>query len=299
VYQLRQRTQALPEPAATLLVSVAAGQALTLLGPGGPVTTWVVEQGEDLHWLEPPVDVARRTDRWLAGSDGTAAELALRLGERGLDGASTIDVVPEFIDPVSPDPVAVSRRRRELCDRSSLVVGAGIGTHRKGPDLFLEAALDSHRRRPGRCRFVWIGGETDPLVPALRDEVGRLRMGHVIHFEPSVSDIDTCVAAADALLHTARLDAFPLICLHAAAAGTPVVAFSGTGGVEEMFGGGFVGAPFPDITMLTARLHEVLDDPAPVVAAQQRRVEERYVTPVAAPAVCEHLLRSASVGGTP
>jgi glycosyltransferase involved in cell wall biosynthesis len=33
------------------------------------------------------------------------------------------------------------------------------------------------------------------------------------------------LAAADVMLHPARLDAFPLVCLHAAFAGTPTIRF--------------------------------------------------------------------------
>ncbi len=95
------------------------------------------------------------------------------------------------------------------------------------------------------------------------------------------------LGAADVLAHPARLDAFPLVCLAAAAVGTPVVAFDGVGGVGEMFGAAFRGVGYPDIGGL-ARAVLALADPAErarVAAAQQRRVLEAFTTERAAPAV--------------
>lgn len=284
-----ERTRRLPRMSATLLVSVAGAQVLDLLDAHGPVVTWVVEQGEDLHWLDPPVDLAVRSAHWLAGSCGTRDELADRLAGR-LDRAPTIAVAPEFIEPVAPDPTAVAARRAQLrAAMPAVVVGAGIGTHRKGADLFVEAALASQRRRPGAARFCWIGGEHDPLVPRLRDEVDRLGLHDVVGFVDAVPEIDTWLAAADVFLHTARLDAFPLVCLHAASVGTPVVSFSGCGGVEEMLGPTFLGAPYPDVTALTEVLHEVLDRPTGPAEAQRRRVLGSFVADLAAPTVAAAL----------
>lgn len=290
--EILERTLRLPPMSATLLVSVAAAQVLDLLESCGPVVTWVVERGEDLHWLDPPIALATRTDRWLAGSVGTRDELLARLSAH-FDALPVVDVAPEFIDRVVLDPAVVSGlRAKNSTAGSRLVVGAGIGTPRKGPDLFLEVALESQRRRPGYARFRWIGGETDPLVPLLRKEVVRLRLHEQVEFVDSVSDIDLHLAAADAFLHTARLDAFPLVCLHAAAVGTPVVAFSGCGGVEEMFGVDFAGAPYPDVRGLTDVLHQVLASPDELAGSQRRRVVESFVSDVAAPTVAAALIGS-------
>ena len=90
----------------------------------------------------------------------------------------------------------------------------------------------------------------------------------------------------------AGLDAFPLVCLHAASMGVPVVAFAGNGGVEAMFGDAFMGAPYPDMVALTRVLDRLDDaaDRARVGVAQRAIVEARWSSAVAAPRLHDHLV---------
>ena len=291
VAALHQATETLPAADAVLLVSVAAGQCLPYLArQDRPVVTWVVEQGADLHWLDAPVDVASRTDVWLAGSTTTRDELVDRLGP-GPD----VTVCLEFVEEPAPVPAEVAAaRRRELVGRDDglLVVGAGIGTWRKAPDLFLEVAAAAARRE-SPDHFVWVGGTTDELHPLVAAERDRLRLDR-LQLVPAVPDLGPTLSAADVLLHPARLDAFPLVCLHAVLAGTPVVAFSGAGGVPEMLGDGFVGAPYPDVDGLRRAVDE-LRDPGrrqEVVARQRAAVVDRCTARVAAPTVMAALDRA-------
>jgi glycosyltransferase involved in cell wall biosynthesis len=291
-----ERLHGLPTAEATLLVSVAAAQALALLPPG-PVATWSVEAGEDLHWLEGLAELRERTSTWLAGSAVTEGELSARLV-----AGTPVHLVPEFIErPAAADP----DRRADLREGlgaghgEHLVVGAGIATWRKAPDLFLEVAL-AHRRRSDRAaRFTWIGGADDELHPLVRAEVRRLAP-ETVRCAPSVVDIDAHLAAADVLAHPARLDSFPLVCLHAAACGTPVAAFDRAGGVPEMFADAYCGAPYPDVTALADIVERLLADPAhrtEVAAAQQERVLQNFVADAAAPLVLEHLEAVRDDGG--
>jgi glycosyltransferase involved in cell wall biosynthesis len=248
VAEIRAATSALDPADVTLLVSVAGGQCRSLLPEdGSEVVTWVVEVGEDLHWLDPPVDVASMTTTWWAGSRGSAVELAARVPT----AAATL--VPEFVEAVPVAPSEVARCRDVLTGgtRRAVAVGAGIGTFRKGSDLFLEVALAHVRRHGSTTAFTWIGGEDDELAQPLRTLSVDLGLDEVVRWVPSVTDLDTWLAAADVFVHPARLDSFPLVCLHAAAAGTPVIGFRGTG-VEEMFGDDFLGVPYPAV-------HELAD----------------------------------------
>lgn len=297
----RVRVGGLPPAEATLLLSVAAAQALPVLPPT-PTVTWSVEAGEDLHWVERPLGLAARTTRWCAGSRTTLEDL------RTLLPGVPIGLLPEFVDDPGPAPSALVAARRATLTAGAptvTVVGAGIATYRKAPDLFLEV-LVAHRRRHGdACRATWIGGEDDPLHRLVRAEARRVA-GGAVSFVPSVPDLPAWLAAADVFLHTARLDSFPLVCLQAALAGTPVLSFSGTGGVEEMFGDAHAGAPFPDVGGLADRLERLRSDPAArdeVAAAQRERVRSAFVTDVAAPAVLDELATAAdlatSTGRTP
>ena len=80
-------------------------------------------------------------------------------------------------------------------------------------------------------------------------------LGHFALVE-SVPDLTPWLAAADVFLHPARLDAFPLVCLHASLAGTPVVTFRGVGGTDEMFGDDAAGPGYPDVEAMAARAGE-------------------------------------------
>jgi glycosyltransferase involved in cell wall biosynthesis len=284
VAELSARVGRLGPVDASLLVSVAAGQVLPLLQPGsGPIVTWAVEIGEDLHWLDEPVGLLDRTDRWLAGSQATAGELA------GRAVPIAAPVVAEFVaDPIAVAADERARIRAELGARDGdlLVLGAGIGTVRKGMDLFVEVAAGMRGIGRPSVRFAWVGGEEDPLFPLIAADVDRPCLDHVRLF-PSVPDLDPWLAAADVFLHTARFDAFPLVCLQAAAHATPVVAFDGVGGVPQMLGPHFRGAPYPDAAGLAELVAGLADAGLrhELGSAQRTWVAERYLASAAAPAL--------------
>lgn len=284
--EARRRLDGLPTPDATLLVSVAAGQLLPVMSHTGTLVTWVVEQGQDLHWIDEPTGLRERTDTWLAGSTSSLAEAGAHL-------ADPVGLVPEFVD--DRDPVGEQIRRRcraalDVADDELLVIGAGIATRRKAPDLFVQTCVAA-RRRLERAHFLWIGGERDELHWPVRDDARRAGLSRFRTME-SVTDLHHWLGAADVFLHTARLDAFPLVCLHSAVANTPVVAFRGTGGTTEMFADTFVGADYPDLggladvirSLATPSMHEQ------VAREQSQRVRSTYVTDVCAPMLYESLV---------
>lgn len=286
--ELRHRFSTLGPAGANVLVSVSAAQTLPLLPTGiGPVATWAVEVAEDLHWLDDPVQVRERTDRWLAGSEATRAELLERLGP-----STSVSVVPEFIadpPPVGDGERRTARRHLGADPGEVVVVGAGIGTWRKGLDLFVEAATLAAARHGDGLRFVWVGGEADPLPDLLAPHLADGRVGPA-QLVPSVADFDALLAGADIFLHTARADAFPLVCVHAAAAGVPVVSFSGVGGISEMLGGSMLGAPFPAVDDLVDHLGRLLDPAVRAAAgARQRSAAAPHLASNAAPRLLREL----------
>lgn len=288
---ITRRTRDLAPADASVLVSVAGGQCLALLREQGTIITWVVEQGGDLHWLEAPVGVRWRTNRWMAGSTSSRDELREVLGPR-----VPIELTPEFVDPPDPDAGRAAELRVTALgdDASVLVIGAGIGTWRKAPDLFVEVAAAYRRRAAPPARFVWVGGERDPLIPRLRTLVDDLDLAEVVRFVDNDDHIDDWMEAADVLCHPARLDAFPLVCILSAACATPVIAFSGVGGVTEMLGSSFVGTEFPDVAGMVDRLIEVLSGDPTAIGAHQADAVRRFLSTTAAPQAVGTLLRLAS-----
>ena len=116
-----------------------------------------------------------------------------------------------------------------------------------------------------------------------------------VTLRPSVPDLTPYLAAADVFLHPARRDAFPLVCLHAALAGTAVVAFEGGGGMSEMFGPTACLWPYPDLVSMVEAVHDLATTDAghELGARQGDYARQRFTTGAAAPLVYEHLLEAA------
>lgn len=228
----------------------------------------------------------------LRGATSTKVELLALLGDD-----QAVCVVPEFVG--RPHSVSASARRKIRSDLGVgtdelLVLGVGIGTRRKGIDLFAE--LGAAAVRAGRSwRFVWIGGERDELfLPVLVEGLGL-----PLDLLPGVDDLDPYFAAADVLAHTARTDAFPLVALHAALADTAVVSFTGGGGMEEMMAEAFLGGPYPDLSALVDQI-DLLVEPGTrsrAAGAQRRHVISLYLDEVAAPILLSQLEQIATARG--
>lgn len=285
--EFQARLSDLPRPDATFLVSISAAVNLPFLADDSPVVTWVVEQREPF-----PPHLVDRTSVWLGGSSGSVKDLLARLP---VD--TTVGLAPEFVQLSDDLPARVRadlRRTMGARDGDLLVIGAGIGTWRKAPDLFLEVALHHVRHGTAPAHFVWIGGETDDLREPVRREAERLGVTDRFRMFDSVHDVEGWLAAGDVFLHPARLDAFPLVCLHASTTGVPVVAFSGAGGLEEMFDQTFTGAPYPDVAGLARHVEHLADpDRRHVLGEAQRHRVDRYTAPAAAPRVHDALLAAA------
>jgi glycosyltransferase involved in cell wall biosynthesis len=127
-------------------------------------------------------------------------------------------------------------RRRLGISPDALVVG-GVGTMdwRKGPDLFVQLAAMVTRRLPKEdVHFVWAGGDADgPTRGGLLMDAKRLDLGDRIRFIGPMERPAQLFAAMDVFALTSREDPFPLVMLEAAAAGVPLVCFTGGGGAPE------------------------------------------------------------------
>lgn len=294
---VRQRARSVAPADVMLAVSVAAGQVLPHLPPPSPpLVTWSVERGEDLHWIDGPLELRTRTTTWLAGAPGVQRELSDLLGPD-----VEIPLCSEFVEDVHIDAEGVERRRAMLdapAPPGLLVAGAGIATVRKAPDLFIELALGSMRRHGPIDQFVWFGGQDDPMFASMLAEARRLGLDHV-RFMGNVVDIAPWLAAPDVFAHPARLDAFPLVALHAALGGTPVVGFSDSGGLSEMFGEHLLGGGYPDVPAMLDALDELRDPDARVRCAAQQRasIVDQHTPDAAAPLLLERLERAAEREG--
>lgn len=173
--------------------------------------------------------------RLLSVADAVTDELVRLHGQ----APDRIEAHPEMIDvdallaSVGPADGAGPRRARGL-DPDGLIVGAcGTIEYRKGTDLFLEVAWHLARvDLPGPVTFVWVGGDPASIADAER-RAAELGLGDRVRFVGPQADPAAWFALMDVFVMPSREDPFPLVCIEAAAVGTPIVTFD-TGGIPEL-----------------------------------------------------------------
>lgn len=163
---------------------------------------------------------------------------------------------------VGSEPARRSLRHElGISDDARIVLAVGYADKRKGAGYFLEIAetvvgLDSS------VHFVWVGHwdtETQPLIDDLRQNPQGLSAN--THFVGRRDDTSTYYAGADVFALTSREDPFPSVALEAMDVGLPIVAFAGSGGVEELICLGVgVTAPMGNTAAFAKAILGVLSD---------------------------------------
>ncbi|MBK5307523.1 MAG: glycoside hydrolase family 99-like domain-containing protein [Frankiaceae bacterium] len=123
------------------------------------------------------------------------------------------------------------RRALGLTDSALIVLGVGYGDHRKGLDLFAEAAaiFDGSGQD---VHFVWLG-KLDTYDARITDALHRSR-GRGLRLPGFVADPAHYYLAADALALSSREDPFPSVALEALSVGVPLVAFADRTGMNDL-----------------------------------------------------------------
>src|SRR4029077_7787331 len=106
----------------------------------------------------------------------------------------------------------------------------------KGQDVFVSAAIEVARARPG-SRFVVVGGSVFGLEPeffaSLQQRVRERGLDGRITFTGFRSDVPRLMAACDVVCHTSRVpEPFGLVVIEAMMLGRPVIATRGGGPSE-------------------------------------------------------------------
>lgn len=171
----------------------------------------------------------------------------------GLTGRAVDEVA---LLPSVPDDDLVTRLAQQPPDRpyvdGQLVVGCcGSVEHRKGADLWVEAARRVRATSPGRdVRFVWLGDVSEPVPGAA---------GADVEFVGPTSNPYPHMRRFDVATLPSRDDPFPLVVLEAMLLGTPVVAFD-VGGVTQQVGDGGLVVPAGDVDAFATAVGRLLDD---------------------------------------
>ncbi|WP_103333248.1 glycosyltransferase [Pseudotabrizicola formosa] len=129
-----------------------------------------------------------------------------------------------------PAPLSAFRRWHRQRAGRALFVGAGLADHRKGFDLFVQAAQDIQAQCPDAV-FVWLGAMTDWSLSLAEAARGK---GLPLILPGFVPDSLACYAAASAYLLTSREDPGPTTLIHATATGTPFVGYGADIGLRGL-----------------------------------------------------------------
>jgi len=249
--------------AAAIVNTTAAGDAAAMLAARGLHTVLLV------HELPRLLREKRLEDKARAGI--TAAKHVVFPAAFVRDkvaGALEIPVAEKLVirpqgiyKHIAAMPDAGSALRDELgiALDSPLVLGVGYADMRKGFDLFLQLWRLAGRSR-ARVHCAWVGDIDPGLAEWLAAEIDAAKASGTFHMVGYRNDVNAFFSAADAFALTSREDPFPTVALEAMAAGVPVFAFDGSGGIPEVLkesGLGYV-VPYCDVPALAAKLDSVL-----------------------------------------
>lgn len=254
-HALRTQLRAMERPSAVHVHCAGSMRVVPQL-PRAPVLCHVHEMSVGLDFHVGSVARAHLpgADRYVAVSD--AARTALL--ERFDLPAAAVDRQWGFVDRAAFDVVA-DRAALGVAPDDLAVVASGVRNWRKAPELFVRAAARARALHPDLpWRFVWIGGDDRGVSAQLAERAG---LGDLVRFLPHVENPLALIAAADLFVLTAREDAFPLVCVEAAALGRPLVSFD-SGGTDELIRTARCGlvARFPDVDELVTQMAELARD---------------------------------------
>jgi glycosyltransferase involved in cell wall biosynthesis len=128
----------------------------------------------------------------------------------------------------------------------------------KGPDIFIDALARAETATGRRLTAVMVGDGDD--LPSYRAQVVRLGLADRVTFHPPMP-ARHAFALARAIVVPSRAEAMPYIVLEALAAGMPMIA-TAVGGIPEIFPQGSPALVNPDEAEVSARMVQLLADPA-------------------------------------
>ncbi|MDR3417065.1 MAG: glycoside hydrolase family 99-like domain-containing protein [Nevskia sp.] len=185
-----------------------------------------------------------------------------------------------------------------------LVIGVGYADLRKGFDLFLQLwrimrTLDAG----GACHFCWVGDLDPEFALWLEREIAGAKASGSFHMHGYRGDLARFYDAADAFVLTSREDPFAQVALLAIAAGLPVFAFEGSGGIPELLRDYPLGRviAFGDVPQMAATLAADLRTPSgeAEAAAGPELVRSRLDFPAYARRILELALPGLPDAATP
>ncbi len=294
---LRRRLRSFGAPDLIYVNTATSVRALRLLDIGHtPVLSHVHELSVGLDfWLDP-------SDLALLRSASTAVltvsqAVEVELVERHGFSPDHIERHPGFVPTDLPSVDGSATRRRLGIPDHAVVIGAGgVLDWRKAPDIFVRVVEETAARASTEVHGLWLGGGPgSPLAERVRREIAESAIPDRIHLVDEHPDVFEWLAGMDVLVHPAREDAFPLVCVEAGAMGLPLVAFD-NGGAAELVqaGGGGAIVRYPDLPAFVDATTALVEDPERRSQCGDRArswVQRNHTADVACPRLWETLER--------
>jgi glycosyltransferase involved in cell wall biosynthesis len=255
--------------------------------------------GQDLHLGPLARTHLTSADRYVAVSEGVLQEFLHRFPV----DPTLVERQWGFVDSarLAHADAAAEQARQAYPPGAFVVASSGVRHWRKAPELFVRVAQRARQLAPEvPWYFVWIGGEDTGGLEGL---VHRAGLDDVVAFLPHQPDPLAMIAAADLFVLPAREDAFPLVCVEAAGAGTPIVTFENGGAAELVRAAGCgVTAPYLDIDAMAGRIVALAGDETrrlELGEAGRRFAAEHLVIDRAGPLLAGALDRTLGSAGAP
>lgn len=182
--------------------------------------------------------IALRAERWCYRPERLRAFAAVSIGvgseaERHYPGIP-VSITPNGIDPARfrPNPEERGSTRHKLAAGGSCVaLFVGGDWDRKGLSIAIEAVAEAWAG--GADVVLWVVGQGDE--GRFRSQADGLGLGGRVTFFGRRTDTERYYQAADVFLFPSAYEAFPLVCIEAAACGLPLIVPS-INGVAELVG---------------------------------------------------------------
>ena len=224
-----------PVPDVILANTVVAGPFLPALKHlGVPIVAYIHELQKSIErWAPGPIMRAtvENSDHFIAVSAPVANNLHRTHGIPA-DKISTLNPYIKTSHSVPPARLQALRAELGIQPHEKIIFGCGTVDWRKGPDLFVEAALEV-LKRVHEARFFWMGGDTGDEAAA---RAHLLATDSRIRFLGERQNSRDYLDLGHAFFLSSREDPFPLVALEAADAGLPVICFAEAGGMPEFVG---------------------------------------------------------------
>jgi len=202
-----------------------------------------------------------------------------------------ISVVKEFVNLQNiKTPTKTNEDMiREVGLKSKFVIGGcGVGSWRKGFDIFLELCK-SAKRNQMEWDFLWVGSLSYDQWAQIEYEQSRMSIGNLFLIGETDSP-QNYLQILDVFALTSREDPFPLVCLEAASLEKPIVLFNDSGGMPEFVedDAGKI-APYGDIQAMFDALKHLEQNPEHRNLLGKRAAEKvkNYDVSVLAPRIVE------------